>query len=556
MFGLGSIGVLVNKSRSFKIIADENKNPMPLKSISNNDKPSQQRSVSLPINELDRALRSHSAAADDYRFPLTPNLNRGPILQGDGKTSDEQEKPRRATLSGVWSAGRAPGYTDWTGLTPRPASSHARGSKVNSDDGMEGPVGIALTSGSYPKRRSRSAGELRALTTSGLSMRDRNDEGRYWVEGERPALLPLTPTIIEVDQPAADPLTPSTVEGRSPAVAFPLTPSIKGVEEPISPDDEEAAQGQIPEMPRPFNFGPVIEIVENRPTESNTLQERMQKLESRMDEIESIIFRSGGHTLASRPFDRDAGFKGLGRERSPSSTRPRTANSELSISKQQKFRDMQQPRVSEGLTSQDSVKPPFYDSRRPSTISTNTSYQPSSDNQPFPQSLTCPEQKLMTTHHTLRPLSNSTTIRGYPSTPPTIPNDSTQTEENYTSLLNMILAERAARLELESLVLKLQQRLQTMAWTSYSGAGSGPTKPRREGMVAGQFLDLEQDDSSLDDGQYTNEEFRTPNEETGLFGDEIFGGVAHNKTASRSAPRVVSLSQMTLGRSAQPGLGF
>jgi hypothetical protein len=281
----------------------------------------------------------------------------------------------------------------------------------------------------------------------------------------------------------------------------------------------------------------------------------MQKLEDRMDEIEKFMFRSGGPSLAGRSVD--VTLRGVERERSPSSIRPRTANSELSVSKQQKFRDMQQPRISEGLTSQGSVKPSSYDSRRPSTISTNTSYQPSFDNEPFPQSLTSSDQKGMAAHHnTTRPLSNSTTIRGFPSTPPTIPNDSIPTEENYASLLNMILAERAARQELEAMVLKLQQRLQTMAWTSYSSPGPNPAKPRGDGRVDGQFLDLEHDDSSVDDGQYTNEEFRTPNEEAGLFGAEVFGGAAHNKSTSRSAPRVVSLSQMTLGRSSQPGVGF
>jgi hypothetical protein len=218
---------------------------------------------------------------------------------------------------------------------------------------------------------------------------------------------------------------------------------------------------------------------------------------------------------------------------------------------------MQQSRVSEGVTSQGSGKPSSYDSGRPLTISTNTSYQPSFDNELFPQSLTSGEQKLLTTHQsTSRPLSNSTTIRGIPSTPPTIPNDSNRVEESYTSLLNMILAEREARQELEAVVLKLQQRLQTMAWTSRSGPGSNPAKQLGDGRADGQFLALEQDDSSLDDGQYTNEEFRTPIEETGLFGDEIFGDVEQDKTASRTAPRVMSLSQMTLGRGTQPGLGF
>ena len=523
--------------------------------MSNNDYPSQQRSVSLPINELDRALRSHSAGTDDYRFPLTPNLNRGSVLQGDGKTSGEQERPRRATLSGVWSPGRAPGYTDWTGLSPRPASSHARGSKVNRNDEIEGPVGIALTSGSHPKRRSRSAGELRAFTTIGLGMRGRSDRGRNWVEGERPAMLSLTPTIIDVYQPAVDPLTPSTIEGKSPAVAFPLTPYIKGIEEQTSPD-EDTTQNQVPEMPWPFNFGPVIEIAGGKVPQNNMLEVRMQKLEGRMDEIEEIVFRSGGPTLEGRLFDRKVGLKGLERERSPSSTRPRTAGSELSMSTQQRFRDMQQPQICEGLTSQGNVKPSSYDSRRPSIISKNTSYQPSSNNEPFPQFLASSEKKISTTHHASRPLSNSTTIRGFLSTSPTIPNDSTRTEENYASLLNMILAEQAARLELEATVLKLQQRLQTMAWASYPGHSSNLTKLQDESRADGQFLDLEHDESSLDDGQYTNEEFPTPNEGTRLFGDEIFGGVTHNKTTSRSAPRVVSLSQMTLGRRSQPGLDF
>jgi hypothetical protein len=498
-------------------------------------------------------LPSHSAAAEDFRFPLTPNLNRGSILQTEGKTSDEQEKPRRATLSGVWSPSRVPGYADWTGLSPRPASSHARGSKIIPNDETEEPVGIALTSGSHPKRRSRSAGELRALTTSGFNARD---GAGYRGEGERTATLPLTPTIIETDHPAVLPLTPSVYEGNSPVVC-PLTPFIKGAEEPISPNEEDTTQNEESDLRPPFIFGPVVEMTESAGTQNDTLEVRMQKLEDRMHEMEKAVIRSGSRALAEQSVGQDITHKGPKRERSPSSTRPRTGNSELSVNKQQRFRDMQQSRVSEGVTSQGSGKPSSFDSGRPLTISTNTSYQPSFDNELFPQSLTSGEQKLLTTHQsTSRPLSNSTTIRGIPSTPPTIPNDSNRVEESYTSLLNMILAEREARQELEAVVLKLQQRLQTMAWTSRSGPGSNPAKQLGDGRADGQFLALEQDDSSLDDGQYTNEEFRTPIEETGLFGDEIFGDVEQDKTASRTAPRVMSLSQMTLGRGTQPGLGF
>jgi hypothetical protein len=485
-------------------------------------------------------LRPHSTSTEDFRFPLTPNLNRISGIQ-DGKTKDGDDKPRRATLSGVWSPGRIPGPSDWTGLSPRPASSHARGSKAGAEEENEGAVGIAVTSGSHPKRRSRSAGELRALTTTGLSL------VKPWGEGERRAMLPLTPTIIEVD-PSAAALTPSTLEARSPIV--PLTPSVKEpAEGPVLPVEEDPAEDQVPESPKPFSFGPMIEMARKTMIQNNTLQERMQKLEARMNEMEKIVTRlDSQELLADRLAERD-----VSRNRSPSSNRPKTGNSELSLPGQQRIRDPQLPRASEGLTSQASGKPSSFDSRRPSTISTNTSYQ-QSDNEPLTQSLTSADQKSFIHPSTTRPLSNSTTIRGFPGTPPTFSNDGNMSEGTYTSLLNMILAEREARQELEVVVLKLQQRLQTLAWTSSPASGSNRARDVRDD---GQFLDLDQDDSSIDDGGYANEEYRTPNADTGVFGDDIFGAsAAQNKTTTKTAPRVVSLSQMTLGRGAQPSLGF
>lgn len=120
----------------------------------------------------------------------------------------------------------------------------------------------------------------------------------------------------------------------------------------------------------------------------------------------------------------------------------------------------------------------------------------------------------------------------------------------------MILCEREARQELELVVLKLQQRIQTIAWTSSPATASVSAQNLTGGRADGQFLDLDRDDISLDDGQqYANDEYRTPNVDSGPFGDEIFGGT-RKKTAQKSTPRVVSLSQMTLGRGAQSGLSF
>ena len=73
----------------------------------------------------------------------------------------------------------------------------------------------------------------------------------------------------------------------------------------------------------------------------------------------------------------------------------------------------------------------------------------------------------------------------------------------------------------------------------------------------GEFSSFEQDDSSDDDGRYINEDFQTPNEERGHFGDDIFGEVKRNGgDIIKSAPRTLSLSQITLGKGVQPSLNF
>jgi hypothetical protein len=420
-----------------------------------------------------------------------------------------------------------PGYADWTGLSPRPASSHAKGSKVAIDDEPEGTVGIAVTSGSHPHRKSRSAGELSGITLPTFIKRDRVDEIKYWREGDRALVIPPEPS------------------NKDEAVKSILI------------NDEDAIQYEEPEPSQPFDFGPMVEMVGMKITQNLTLEDRVLKLEDRVSELEKVIFRSRSHPVTDQLMDQDLAQRSLMRERSPSVSRPRTGNSELSLPKQSRSREIQQLQSSQGHTSLGGGKQSTYDSRRPSTISTNTSYQPSFDNDHTQQFLTAQEQKpIISNQHTARPLSNSTTIRGISSTPPTSSNDGNQINEDYTALLNLILTERGARQELETVVLKLQQRLQTMAWTSYPVPASNLTKPLGEGRDDGQFLDLEQDDSSLDDGQYASDDFRTPNEETGLFGDEIFGEISHDKAGSKTAPRVVSLSQMTLRRGAQPGLGF
>lgn len=161
-----------------------------------------------------------------------------------------------------------------------------------------------------------------------------------------------------------------------------------------------------------------------------------------------------------------------------------------------------------------------------------------------------------------RPLSTSTTIRGIPSSSPTFTKEHSLNGEHYTALTNMIIAEQTARQDLESVVLTLQRQLQSYL-SSHSHSQSYPT-PGSEADAARDPLisSFEQDDSSDDgnraayDNDLENEEvFQTPNE--GNFGDEIFGDAAVNQNQERkSAPRTLSLSQITLGRGVQQSINF
>lgn len=117
----------------------------------------------------------------------------------------------------------------------------------------------------------------------------------------------------------------------------------------------------------------------------------------------------------------------------------------------------------------------------------------------------------------------------------------------------MVLAEQAARQNLEALVQNLQQQIQDLR---SSGAGSFPTPdsdlladPIRAGGGS-EFSTFEQD-SSDDEGRYVHDDFKTPSEEHGAFSDDIFGDVDIKETS-----RTLSLSQMTLGTGLPPNLNF
>ncbi|KAG0651086.1 hypothetical protein D0Z07_2364 [Hyphodiscus hymeniophilus] len=439
--------------------------------------PPQKRSASLPINEFNIALRSHSNALED--FPLEEGTNRESI-QADG-----QIRPRRATTpSRLWAPNKSRGYGDWTGLSPRPASTHGRDSKLISDVDANAAVGIAVTSGSHPNRRSRSLGELRDFGTANITIRRRSDEIKYWRESYDPGLL------------------------------SPMSSNKADAEEPIQLDLPQMPQEVPQEQPQPFNFGPMGEMAGMKITQAASLETRVQRVEDRMVQMEKAIYQLYHRTAREAVIFQEPPKKNLRRERSASTKRPRTDESEIILPTQPRYRELHPP-AGNPLEARSGLH-------------------------------------LMVA---VRPLSTSTTIRGVPSSSPTMSKDAHLTGEHYTVLTNMILAEQAARQDLEATVQSLQQQLQVLGSGGAASCQTPGSNMLARPLKAGdgnQFSSFEQDDSSDDEGRYVQDVFQTPMEERGMFSDEIFGGV--NGTDAKSPRRTLSLSRMTRG--VQPSVNF
>ncbi len=478
---------------------------------------SQKRSASLPINEFNRALRSHSVVADDL-----VGLNSEGVRNGESTEIEDALPSRRATTpSRLWTPTKAHGYHNWTGLSPRPASSHVRGSKAISQAEADA-IGTAVTSGSHPNRRSRSLGELREVADARLMGRRRSDEIRYWRASYDPG--PLSPTSSNANK-TEDPA---------------LEPEPKDLE--------------VQDLPQPFNFGPLGEMAGMKITQAANLETRVQRLEERMLRIENMLSRynQGSELLLLRDLPKRHSAR-LSRYRSASSNRPTTHNSDMSLPTNQRSRDRQPRRQSQDTTSQSSQKrkSSYESTRNPHDLSLNPLN---------PEAFLAPEAQVIS-HNSARPLSTSTTIRGIPSSPPAPAKDGFLTSEHYTALANMIVTEQEARENLESIVINLQQQLRVICSSTagaYPTAASSLVDPLNEDTpTTGGFSSFENDSSEDEDGKYGQEEiFETPNEEREQFGDEIFGAAPGKSSQAKIEPRTLSLSQITKGGAVQHSLDF
>jgi hypothetical protein len=367
------------------------------------------------------------------------------------------------------------------------------------------PIGVAVTSGSHPNRRSRSLGELRGAMSPKPVERRRSDEIRYWRESYDPGVL--------------SPMSSNKADE---------------AEEPIAMNEPEIPRDV---QPQPFNFGPMGEMAGMKITQAASLETRVHKLEKRVHEMERVVIFTRKQHTSREPLV----FQDPPKRRSRS--RPQTENSEPSLPGQESYRGIQH--TSNGHARASQIRSSSYGSSRPSTTSTHASYHPTFDNTTYPFLSSTDNGDYSSSQTTARPLSTSTTIRNIPSSSPTLPKDGGLTGEHYVALTNMILAEQAARQHLETVVRTLQLQVQKLRAKDAMSNHFEQITPRD-----GDFSTFEQGNSD-DEGEYTREDFKTPSEER-TFADGVFGV----NSPEIKTPRTLSLSQMTLKKSVHPSLNF
>ena len=320
-------------------------------------------------------------------------------------------------------------------------------------------------------------------------------------------------------------------------------------EDPIQMDMPEMPPDTVPyEQTQPFAFGPMGEMAGMKITMAASLETRVQRLEERLLQKGKAV--SQRHRITSRePVSfQDPPKKNSKRERSISTHRPRTSNSERKRLTQQLYIVAQPTGDSGHHRSQ--KRPTSYESNRPFAPSMQISSQPFPDHISHTPVLDSGEQSpFETSQQEKRERSTSTTVQGMPPTPPTMSKDVFLTGEHYNVLMNMILAEQAARRNLQAMVQDLEYQLQDLRPLSpgrFPIASSGVHADTLRAGDGNEFSAFEQDDDSSDDeGGYIRDDIQTPSEERANFSEDIFGDVTDEDV--KSSPRTLSLSRLTLG---------
>lgn len=441
------------------------------------------RVASMPIHEFDRALRSHSIGPDDITAIESVRNSMSLDMMGSSPT---RRRATTATNSRLFTAlsGRSRGE-EWAGLSPRPASTHGRGSRFTEEDPDE--IGRALTSDSNAdmahKRRSRSLSQLDELAHEPRDSRRRSDEIRYWRESyDVPG--PLSPL-------SSLPANEHETETEANDYNFDQSRASMSIA-------DSAAVDKTPQTPpQPFSFGSIAsmnEMAGMKITQAATLDERFGSLEARVHSLERVVdqlchsvpgfkwpFKQGGagHGIAvpvvavsGRTRSSSGAASGSGLQRVPVS-QPTYSHSRAAVP--------MIPSVYGTIVGRDSVVPPSSRHSVDTTDDTNSAHMSFGEGRTYIDSLHPPSssatQALSPAAAStpaapvpglLRPTSD-TTVRPAASMPSLGSRSSSSGEDqSAASLAAQLEAERAARQALEAQVRKLSERMNNLSTTMFA----------------------------------------------------------------------------------------
>ncbi|KHN96269.1 uncharacterized protein MAM_05855 [Metarhizium album ARSEF 1941] len=229
------------------------------------------RSLSVPITEYDRALRSHSIGPEDV-MAITSVRN---SINAESRMSDKNLavlEPPAHLASPRWAGSSRP-----TGLSPRPASSQDQGTRMAGlvDDPNE--IGRAISSEAHGlKRRSRSLSVMPSLELAPQSaVRRRSAEIRYWRESYTSPLM--SPTSMTADEETLQLLSGQAEEFNYPAEQRAVTPEQTILMEAV----ETRVQTSTPTKTAEYAGA----------AEHLCLDSRVSSLETRMSRLEGIVLQ-------------------------------------------------------------------------------------------------------------------------------------------------------------------------------------------------------------------------------------------------------------------------
>ncbi|KAB5580677.1 hypothetical protein GE09DRAFT_1213119 [Coniochaeta sp. 2T2.1] len=582
------------------------------------------RSASLPITEYDRALRSHSIGPDTITAIESARNSLQATSTNELGGANSPNRKRAATTGGRLfplhhpasslrgAAGRASVEGGWAGgLSPRPASTHGRGSRVIPGE-LEDPseIGRAITSdsGAGARRKSRSLSGLHDIFAAAAAagdgggvpggepsqeIRRRSDEIKYWRESYNAGFRSPLSSNAPAEEDGAE-----KREEQDQEVQDDTKSGIMDESAPQSPVDNNSQTPQEAPLapktpPQPFNFEQITrDMVGMKITQAASMDTRLGGLESRMARLERVVDQLC-HAVPG--FRTPLSETPLGPTSEPSSFAFAFATTTSSV-----------PPDIPAIYQQQALG-----IRQDTPGSTSSSMHNSSSHFSFgeaqtyigslhpPSSSATGTQSLTATAPAGRPTSDAT-VRGAAG--------ETAHEEEYTAaLLSQIDAERLARVDLEAQVAKLSHRLNTLSATMYAmvRSDSGLAKARSQDQLlqpptptprsksSAEHLHpaksipsaptvvsrFQPEEEEADDDRQTEDEFLTPGEERstlgggggygfGAFGEPFRVDDEHEEEEEevetenereeepeeedegkrKKAARTLSLSQLTLGK--------